>query len=689
MFSHYLASQFLVPVLAAVFFLLNKSSHLRRFAVFFVGGVFLLTSAWVLVLGQGTYRPVGTFSMLLGHFLPLGNGVLLFGIGYVGWRWGDRWLIGLTLVQAALLGWLLTLPAGQGGSEAFVLDHLSGLLLFLADGVGAMLLICAADPPEAAKPRRSAKGRNSSLFFVAALLLLGSIHGIVLANRLLWLLFFCQTATVCAAALIGQERTKQALRNARSFVRATSVAGAAVFVGIVFLPEPARTLSITDLLQFKDAALLAPTLTCLVAAGVVYSGLFPFQRVLTASLHIPAPVCALLQSCTSVSIGAYLFLRFSPLFINTWLSNIAAVIGAFSFAAGAILAAMQHERKRFLTYSTAAAMGLVLTLACFPELQAIYAAILLVLWHGVSKALLFISSRDRSTSAVGKRIALFGTASMLLPPFGLPIAQWIALESSGRNPVAMGLIIAGMVFSFVAWTLFADSQLRLPADGPASGKNWRKYGPQWLLAGGVAGLSVFGVPFANRFVAPILPDNYSRFDDIAQGSAGAFRIQDFSGIQPMWAFAAIGAAVGVCWIILRICAHTEIPAEVDLAEPFDESVAEPVIEENSTPEMSPADLVAGEPAAEAPPIAPNEETQATELATENEPAEVPPVDHTTAEAPLAVPPEMIPTEDSSRQTVITPRCAVFSLFPDERRTELYATMIAAGLLILMFEVVIR
>ena len=689
MFSHYLASQFLVPVLAAMFFLLNKNSHLRRFAVFFVGGVFLLTAVWVLALGQGTYHPSGAVSTLLGHFLPLGNGVLLFGIGYVGWRWGDRWLIGLILIQVALLGWLLTLPGGPVGSGAFALDHLSGLLLFLTDGVGALLLICAADPPETSKSRRTSKGRNSSLVFGAVLLLLGAIHGVVLANHLLWLLFFCQLATVCAMVLIGQDRTKQALRNARSYLRVTSVAGAAVLAGIVFLPEPARTLSITDLLQFKDAALLAPTLTCLVAAGVVYSGLFPFQRVLTASLHISAPICALLHSCTSVSIGAYLFLRLSPLFINTWLSNIAAVIGAFSFAAGAILAAMQHQRKPFLAYSTASAMGLVLTLACFPELQAIYAAILLVLWHGVSKALLFTSNRDRSTSAAGNGIALFGAASMLLPPFGLPIAQWTALESSGRNPVAMGLVIAGMVFSFVAWALFADSLLRLPDKVPAEGKNWRKYGPQWILAGGVVGLSLFGVPFANRFVAPVLPDNYSRFDDIAQGSTNAFLIQDFSGIQPMWAFAAVGAAVGVCWLILRFCSRVDIPTEVAVVEPVHEPVDESVAEQPSTPEMPSADSVAGEPAAEAPPIEPNEETQTAELATENEPAELPAVDQTAAEAPLEIPPEMIPTEDNSRQTLFTPRRAIFSLFPDERRTELYATMIAGGLLILMFEVVIR
>ena len=694
MFSHYLASQFLFPVLAALFFLLNKNSRLRRFAVFFVGLVLLLTAAWVLVLGQGIFRPYGIVSSLLGHFFSFGNGALLFGIGYVGWRWGDRWLTGFALAQVTLLGWILTLPGGPSGSGAFVLDHLSGLMLFLADGVGALLLICAAARPEAAKPRRSAKGRNFSLIFVAALLLLGAVHGAVLANQLLCLLFFCQTATICATALIVQERTKQALRSARSFLRVTSVAGAAVLAGIAFLPEPARALSITDLLQFKDAVLLAPTLTCLVAAGVVYSGQFPFQRVLTASLFIPAPVRALLHSCTVICIGAYLFLRFSPLFINTWLSNIAAVIGAFSFAAGAILAAMQHERKRLLAYSTASAMGLVLTLACFSELQAIYAAVLLVLWHGASKALLFTSSRDRSTSAVMNRITLFGAASMLLPPFGAPIAQWTALESSGRNPVAMGLIIAGIVFSFVAWTLFADSLLRLPTDASANEKECRKYGPQWLLAGGITGLSVFSVPFANAFVSPILPENYNRFDDIAQGSVGAFRIQDFSGIQPMWAFAAIGATVGVCWIILRICARREIPAEVDLAEPVDEPVdepvAEPVTEENSPPEMPPADLVVGEPAAEAPPIEPSEETQVAELATENESAEVPPVDQTAAESAVAIPPEIIPAADNSRQTIITPpRCAIFSLFPDERRTEFYATMIAGGLVILMFEVVVR
>jgi ech hydrogenase subunit A len=670
LFPHYLASQFLFPILAALFFLLNKNSHLRRFAVFFVGAVLLLSAAWVLALGQGIYRPSGTFSTLLGYFLTWGNGALLLGFSYVGWRWGYRWLTGLALAQVTLLGGLLTLPGGQSGSGAFVLDHLSGLMLFLTDGVGALLLICVAALPEAAKPRRSAKERNSSLIFVAALLLLGAIHGAVLSNQLLWLLFFCQTATICATALIVQERTKPALRSAWSFLQVTSVAGAAVLAGITFLPESARALSITDLLQFKDAALLTPTLTCLVVAGVVYSGQFPFQRVLTASLLIPAPVGALLHSCTVICIGAYLFLRFSPLFINTWLSSIAAVIGAFSFAAGAILAAMQHERKRFLAYSTTSVMGLVLTLACLPELQAIYAAILLVLWHGVSKALLFISSRDRSISVVGKRITLFGVASMLLPPFGLPIAQWTALESSGRNPVAMGLIIAGMVFLFVAWTLFADSQLRLPSEMPAGGEKWRKYWPQWLLVGGITGLSVFSVPFAKAVVSPILPENYSRFDDIAQGNAGAFRIQEFSGINPIWAFAAIGATVGVCWIILRICARTEIQTEVDLTESVDESADELVTKGAPMPEMPPVDSVVGETDAEVPPIEPNDETQA-------------------AEAPLDIPPEIITAEDKSRQTIITPRCAVFAMFPDERRTELYATMIAGGLVILMFEVVIR
>ena len=106
--------------------------------------------------------------------------------------------------------------------------------------------------------------------------------------------------------------------------------------------------------------------------------------------------------------------------------------------------------------------------------------------------------------------------------------------------------------------------------------------------------------------------------------------------------------------------------------------------------MPPADLVVGEPAAEAPPIEPSEETQVAELATENESAEVPPVDQTAAESAVAIPPEIIPAADNSRQTIITPpRCAIFSLFPDERRTEFYATMIAGGLVILMFEVVVR
>ena len=104
----------------------------------------------------------------------------------------------------------------------------------------------------------------------------------------------------------------------------------------------------------------------------------------------PTPVSALLHSSTMVKAGVYLVLRLSPAFAGTMLAGIVSLTGAFTFVAASALACGQSNGKKILAYSTIANLGLIIACAGMATPAAITAAILLIIFHAVSKGLLFL-----------------------------------------------------------------------------------------------------------------------------------------------------------------------------------------------------------------------------------------------------------------------------------------------------------
>ena len=169
-----------------------------------------------------------------------------------------------------------------------------------------------------------------------------------------------------------------------------------------------------------------------------------------------------------VKAGVYLIVRMAPGFDGTWLSQAVALVGAFTFVAAAALAIGQSNAKRVLAYSTISNLGLIIACAGINTPLAISAAILLILFHAVSKGLLFmavgaieqnIGSRDiEDMEGLLRRlpiitiVTLVGVLSMLLPPFGVLVAKWAAMEAAAQSPLVMVLIAAGSALTVVFWT---------------------------------------------------------------------------------------------------------------------------------------------------------------------------------------------------------------------------------------------
>ncbi len=683
MFPYFLGLMVVVPLLGALFFLQKKRSRLQRGVVFCLTSVLIIGACWALGLGKGFYRPTGQLADMLNFFFVAGNVLVVVGLGYGSKRWKDWTLGGLALAQGLLLGWVIWQTGQVAVSGSFRLDHLSALMMVLVDGVGVSILLVVI--------RTMGKSRQPS-FIAMAIVLLGSMNGLVLSNQLLWMFFFWQTTVLSAFGLLALSRTPLALTAAKYFVKVCSVGSMAFLVGISLVFTGAGTLLISELLVFKEAALLMAPLSCFVVAGLVLSAQFPFQDALVRSSVFPDPVLALLQSSSTVIAGAYLILRLSPLFMNTWLAKMVAVIGAFTFAAALLSAAMQQNYKRFLTLTTSSSMGLAIALACFSSLQAIYAAILLVVLHGATKACLFLCSSSRSRSPIPHILTLVAAASLLTPPFGAPIAQWTAIEAAVRNLPAMGLLIAGSVFSMVVWTRFIGRRLSSIERYDVRIKgSLLQHASHLVLATGLTGLSVFLLPFANHFVMPVLKENYGRFDDIAQGNVEALILQDFSGVNPLFYFIALSVVFGVGWYGKRVFAKHEVTENSGLlaAQPEDTAKQETASENiNTLPDMEAMFLleVEAEPAIEK--AAADEATEDDDRSSDPEPEILIHNHDEVVQDAVATGPVRVQEEHAPVLSMI-PRCSIFAVFPDAQRIYLFATVIGGALIILMLEVVFR
>ncbi len=185
-------------------------------------------------------------------------------------------------------------------------------------------------------------------------------------------------------------------------------------------------------------------------AGFTKAAQVPFQSWLLGAMVAPTPVSALLHSSTMVKAGVYVVLRMAPAYAGSFVSDGVALCGAFTFLACAALAIGQSNGKKILAYSTISNLGLIIACAGINTPAATAAAIFLIIFHAVSKALLFlcvgtieqrIGSRDiedmRGLAARMPQtawITITGILTMLLPPFGVLMASgWPSSRPRGNS----------------------------------------------------------------------------------------------------------------------------------------------------------------------------------------------------------------------------------------------------------------
>ena len=237
-------------------------------------------------------------------------------------------------------------------------------------------------------------------YFAAHALFAAAMLALVLADNLIFLYLAWELVGLGSYLLIGfwHEKRPAAEAAKKAFVT-TRIGDVGLLIGIILLYRATGTFDISGVIHAVENGVgtgLISQATVNLSLFLVFLGAmgksaqFPFHVWLPDAMEGPTPVSALIHAATMVAAGVFLVARLMPLFeMAPAVLLFVAVIGLFTFAFAGTLALVMTDLKRVLAYSTISHLGLMmLTLGAF----GMSVAILHLIIHGVSKALLFLGA---------------------------------------------------------------------------------------------------------------------------------------------------------------------------------------------------------------------------------------------------------------------------------------------------------
>ncbi|WP_366944396.1 proton-conducting transporter membrane subunit [Methanoculleus sp.] len=412
--------------------------------------------------------PSGTVDPLM---LVIEMGLALF-IIYMGVKFKNYLAIALAVVQAALLVYLETTYSGSLHVENnLFIDQFSIIMALIIGIIGSLIAVYSVRYMETYHHHHPEVRDRQRTFFFVIFIFLAAMFGLVFSNNLMWVLFFWEITTITSFLLIGYAETEEATKNAFLALVMNLLGGVAFVAALIILAATAPLsggIDLAGVLSSGDAAVILLPAALIGFAGITKAALMPFSSWLLGAMVAPTPVSALLHSSTMVKAGVYILVRFAPVFAGTLTGFSIGLVGGLTFVLASAIAISQSNAKRVLAYSTIANLGLIAACAGVGTYMLVWAAILLILFHAIAKALLFlgtgmiehrIGSRDiedmEGLIVRMPRMAVMmfiGMAGMFLAPFGMLISKWAAIEAFVQAP--FGLIFIAILAYGSAVTVF-------------------------------------------------------------------------------------------------------------------------------------------------------------------------------------------------------------------------------------------
>ncbi len=378
----------------------------------------------------------------------------------------------LTIIPTLLIAYVEIWGPKRDMINHIRIDYLSVLMCIIIGIIGGLIIIYAVGYMHGYHHHHTEVEDRRNYFFMLLFIFLGAMFGFVLSSSLLWIDLFWETTSICSFLLIGYTKTDEAIQNSFRALWMNLLGGTALALGIVYQIYKMNNDSLQYLVGMGSWGFGSAVIpVALIAfAALTKSAQMPFSKWLLGAMVAPTPSSALLHSATMVKAGIYILFRLAPAMTNTVTGNMISFIGGFTFFVASLIAIAQSDGKKVLAFSTISNLGLMVACAGVGESETLWAGIFLMIFHAVSKSLLFqdigatenaMHSRDiedmHGLLYRLPRLGAFmfiGIAGMFLAPFGMLISKWSALKAcvDDNNIVMVILIVFGSATTMFYWT---------------------------------------------------------------------------------------------------------------------------------------------------------------------------------------------------------------------------------------------
>ena len=395
----------------------------------------------------------------------------------------------LAIVQTPLMIWF-EMKHGHGIEVQYnmYVDKLSVIMILIIGIIGSLICVYALGYMKDFQHHHEGEKDRRPWFFFVMFLFLGAMVGLVTSNNMIWMYFFWEITSLSSFWLIGYTRTEEAINNSFRALIMNLLGGLGFVVGIIILGIVFQTVELSTMLTYGTiyGDLVAIPAAFFAFAGITKAAQMPFNSWLLGAMVAPTPTSALLHSSTMVKAGVFLIIKLAPVLgISNFAGIMVMMVGGITFLFASCAAISQNNAKRVLAYSTIANLGLIVACGGVGTAEAVWAGIMLIIFHAITKSLLFLCV-GTAEHHIGSRMIedmdglfvrmprlamcmIIGIAGMFLAPFGMLISKWATMTSfvDSGNFLLVGIICFGSAVTAFYWVKWLGKLSAVVANEPS------------------------------------------------------------------------------------------------------------------------------------------------------------------------------------------------------------------------------
>ena len=395
-------------------------------------------------------------------------------------------------------------------------DALTGLMLMLVSGVGAISLIYAKKSVEDEIPED-----RHHLFYAALLLCMTGLLGICITGDLFNVFVFLEISSLSAYTLIAMGRSPRALIASYRYLVMGTIGGTFILLGIGMLYMMTGTLNMADLAQripsVSQTTTVRAAFAFMTVGSLIKLAMFPLHFWLPNAYTYAPSVVSVFLSATATKVSFYVLVRLiftifgiSMLSQTMEMESALLVLSLIAIVGGSFVAIFQSNVKRLLAYSSLAQIGYFVLGLSLHNATALTGSLIHLFNHALMKGGLFMvvgcavyrlgDARLDDLAGLGRRMPLTALAFVVggLGMIGVPltagfVSKWYLILGALEADmwwVAAVVLVASLLAVVYIWRVVEVMYFRAPAQDIRSEAPLGVLLPTWVMIGASV---VFGI----------------------------------------------------------------------------------------------------------------------------------------------------------------------------------------------------